>query len=291
MNAGPGAVDGATTRSEMPAARLRPALPMVRRVLGAVWLLATRLAALFLLLQFYTWFRKSYFQRSAALAFDHALDLIALQGDLRLNVELDLQRWALEHGWVIDFFNGYYRQMKLGIYLSAALALLLAPVGFRRVRRVFVVTTLLAFPWYALYPLAPPRFMQPYGFPFVDTLHAASPVSPSSEGLAGANLYAAMPSMHIGWTAVAALWLVAALPWRRLGVVLGSAHLALMCFAVVVTGNHYVLDIVAGLAIAGAAVLLVRLLPRELPVPWRRGRRPAATGSGWRGTRPGAVPR
>ena len=274
----------------MPAARVRPALPVMRRLVGAVWLLATRLGALFVLLQFYTWFRKTYFQRTAAVAFDHALDLLALQRDLRLDVELELQRWALEHGWVIEFFNGYYRQMKLGIYLSAALALLLAPAGFRRVRRVFVLATLLAFPWYALYPLAPPRFMGPYGFPFVDTLHSLSAASPSSEGVAGANPYAAMPSMHIGWTAVAALWLVAALPWRRLGVVLGVAHLTLMSLAVVVTGNHYVLDIAAGLAVAGAAVLLTRLLPRDLPVPWRRGKRPAASETEWRGVGAGGEP-
>ena len=236
--------------------------PLLRRVAATVWLVASRLAALFLLLQFYTWFRKTYFQPSAAVAFDHARDLLALQRDLRLDFELDLQRWALRHDWLIEFCNAYYRQMKLGVYLSAALALLLAPLAFRRINRVFVLATLLAFPWYALYPLAPPRFMGPYGFPFVDTLAAVGGVPQSSGGLAGANPYAAMPSMHIGWTAVAALGLAAALPWRRIGPLLGALHVALMSLAVVVTGNHYVLDVVAGAALGASALAVARRLTR-----------------------------
>ena len=250
--------------------------PHLRRVAATVWLVASRLAALFLLLQFYTWFRKTYFQPSAAVAFDHARDLLTLQRVLRLDVELDLQRWALGHEWLIEFCNAYYRQMKLGVYLSAVLAILLAPLAFRRINRVFVLATLLAFPWYALYPLAPPRFMGPYGFPFVDTLAAVGGAPESSGGLAGANPYAAMPSMHIGWTAVAAFWLAAALPWRRIGPVLGALHVALMSLAVVVTGNHYVLDVVAGLAVAAAALLLARLLPTDLRDPWRWLTQPAA---------------
>jgi membrane-associated phospholipid phosphatase len=38
-----------------------------------------------------------------------------------------------------------------------------------------------------------------------------------------------------------------------------------MCVTVVVTGNHYVLDIVGGFLVAGAAILLARVLPRILP--------------------------
>ena len=256
----------------MPAARAHRALPLFRRALGAAWLVLTRVGALFVLLQAYTTLRKTYFVRPAAVAFDHALDLLALQAALRIDVELQLQRWALEQAWLIELANAYYRQMKLGVYLSAALALLLAPTAFRRVGSAFVLATLLAFPWYALYPLAPPRFMGPYGYPFVDTLAAWSPVPPAGAGLAGANPYAAMPSMHIGWTIFAALWLAAALPWRRIGPILGSLHVALMCGAVVITGNHYVLDVVAGFAVAGAALGLARLLPRPGIVPRLGGR-------------------
>jgi len=224
-----------------------------------VCLLLTRIGGLFLVLQAYTAFRKRYFLRPAEVAFDHARDLLALERTLHLDVELGLQRWALQHPWAIDAGNLYYRQLKPILYGSAALALLLAPVAFHRIGRAMIIATLLAWPWYALYPLAPPRFMAPYGFPFVDTLAAAAPVVTPPGG--GANPYAAMPSMHIGWSTLVALWLAAALPWWRIGLVLGVLHLTMMSYAVVVTGNHYVLDVAGGLAIAGTALLIDRRFP------------------------------
>jgi len=246
-----------------------------RGALGAIWLIGTRLGALVLLLQAYTAFRKRYFLQPATEAFDHALDLMALQATLRIDIELGMQRWALAHPWTIDIANAYYRALKPTLYASAVLALLLAPVAARRIGTAVLLATLIAWPWYALYPLAPPRFMGEFGFSFVDTLAAttATAVPPG----AGANPYAAMPSMHIAWTALAALWLAAALPWRRIGAVLGALHLGMMSLAVLVTGNHYLLDIVAGLGVAAAGLVLARL--RSAFPLWRRqpqhGRGPA----------------
>lgn len=248
------------------ASRLEYTTNAGRRMLGVLWLLASRIVALFVLLQAYTEFRKRYFLRPAEVAFDHTLDLIALQERLHLNVELEMQRWALDHTWAIELSNAYYRALKPSLYLCAALAIVLAPVPFRRIGVAVVLATLIAWPWYALYPLAPPRFMGPYGYPFVDTLHATVAVSPP---VGGANPYAAMPSMHIGWTSLAALWLAAALPWWRIGTLLGALHLTLMSLAVVLTGNHFILDIAGGLVVAGVALLLARWVPDPFPWPWR----------------------
>lgn len=222
-----------------------------------------RLAIVFVVLLFYSWFRKTYFQQPEAEAFANAIEIIDLQRTLGMavtRVELPMQAWVLERGSLIDAFNVYYRQFKPALYLCAVLCLLLAPVDFRRIWRIFLITTAIAFPLYALYPLAPPRLMEPYGYPFVDTLVAYAGVVSSPEGAGGANQYAAMPSMHIGWSSVAALWLAAALPRWRIGAILGALHLAIMSVTVVVTGNHYVLDIVAGLAVVGAAVVIARLV-------------------------------
>ncbi len=239
------AVSEEADRQRVPVLRSEPA--------HTLWLLVSRLGTLFLVLWFYSWFRKSFFQQGTILAFANALDIIHWQALLGLNVELDLQRRVLgEAGW-IDAFNLHYRQLKTVLFVAAGLALLRDRPGFTSVWRLFLVTTAIAFPMYALYPLAPPRFMGPYGYPFVDTLATFGAAPNATSGIAAANQYAAMPSMHVAWTAIAALWLAVALPWRRVGAIIGATHLGTMCVTVMVTGNHYVLDIAGGFATVGAA--------------------------------------
>ena len=60
----------------------------------------------------------------------------------------------------------------------------------------------------------------------------------------------------------------------RIGPLLGGLHLALMCVTVVVTGNHYVLDIVGGLVVAGSAILVGRLVSSVRFRQWWQERRP-----------------
>ena len=230
---------------------------------------AGQVVLLLTILQAYTVLRRSVFQQPPDEAFANALNLIRWQGAVHLNIELDLQGWALRHDGVIDLVNGYYRNLKPILYLCAVLACLLAPVAYRRVRRAFVLVTVLALPWYVIFPLAPPRFMAPYGYPFVDTLNALSTTPNATEGFAAANQYAAMPSMHMGWSSIAALWLAVTFRRRGVGAMLGLAHLTMMGYVVMVTGNHYVLDILAGLLMAGVAIAIAWALPDRLP--WTAG--------------------
>lgn len=247
--------------------RFGAAIADVMLALGReVTTVVVQLALIVAILQVYSLFRKTFFQRPAQVAFEHAVQVIDLQRALGLavtRIELPLQQRVLEHAWLVDFFNAYYRQFKPALYLAVALCVLLAPREFRRIRRVFFLATLIAWPWYALYPLAPPRLMEAYGYPFVDTLAVYAGSPSTSAGLGGANQFAAMPSMHIGWTLIVALWLAAALPRWRIGACLGGIHLSLMCVAVVVTGNHYVLDVVAGFAVVGVAIALTRMIPDD----------------------------
>jgi hypothetical protein len=130
---------------------------------------------------------------------------------------------------------------------------------------------LLALPWYAIYPLAPPRFMNetnnyPHGF--VDTLAVWGPSYFSSEGLVTANQFAAMPSMHIGWTTIAAAILWTCIPKVKgipIGPILGTIHISIMTLTVMATGNHYWADAVGGWLIIAGAILLARFLTGRLP--------------------------
>jgi hypothetical protein len=213
------------------------------------------------LLQAYKMVRKTFIQRAERVAYDNALDLISLQGRLGLNIELDLQKFVLDHDWMIWFFNRYYTYFMTGFYICAASAILFAPKHYPFLRRAFIASMVLALPWYAIYPLAPPRFMDPYGYPFVDTLAIYGPNYFSSSGMVTANRYAAMPSMHCGWTLIGGVMLAYAFPKWYIGAIVGGVHTVLMFYTVMVTGNHYVLDIVGGVLVAGAAFVVAYWFP------------------------------
>jgi membrane-associated phospholipid phosphatase len=133
---------------------------------------------------------------------------------------------------------------------------------FYAFRNTLIVANLLGLVGYVLVPTAPPRFFPFEGF--ADTLGVYSAVNHQS-GLIGAvaNQYAAMPSLHamdaiiVGLTMVSivrsrwakAIWLLWA-PW--------------VWFSVMSTGNHYWLDIAAGVALAGVAYVIVRRGPSAL---------------------------
>ena len=237
-----------------------------RRILYMAVRIAFQFVLLLIIFQTYSYFRKTYFQQPAEHAFANAVDVIDLQAVLGFPVErleLRLQCAVIGHGWLVDVFNTYYHQMKFVVYVSAVLAMVVDPVRYRMVRRVFLLSTLIAFPWYALYPLAPPRLMQDRGYQFVDTLALFGGTVSSSSGPSGANQFAAMPSMHIGWSIIAALWLTVALPKWKIGAIIGIVHVLMMSVTVMATGNHYALDVVAGFAVVGFALLLDRLLPGE----------------------------
>ncbi len=125
-----------------------------------------------------------------------------------------------------------------------------------------------ALPWYAIYPLAPPRFMEPYGWPFVDTLAVYGPNYFSESGIVTANRFAAMPSMHCGWSMVAGIMIAHALPWRRVGIAVGVFLALLVSATVIVTGNHYWLDVIGGWLVVAVSLLINRWLPFPLPIRW-----------------------
>ena len=119
---------------------------------------------------------------------------------------------------------------------------------FARFRNWLITANLVGLLFYVLVPTAPPRMFPAWGF--VDTLAQYSGVNHES-GLVAltANPYAAMPSLHamdafiVG---VVMLGVCRSLPAR----VLWLLWPAWVWFSVMGTGNHYWLDIVAGVAIA-----------------------------------------
>jgi hypothetical protein len=217
----------------------------------------------------------------AALA--NADRVIALERFLGFFWEPGWQAWAIDASEaLVGFFNWVYIITYWPIILAAALITYL--VNRRRYyyfRSVVMISLAGALVVFALFPLAPPRQAPEY---FVDTIRVFGPSSYGSPGMSAYyNAYAAMPSLHFGWTAVLAVLFLSTLPgWLK---VLGIFYPALTFFAITITGNHYILDAVAGGLLAATAFLVMELgIRRRLLLPWwwpwltafRPGRRPVA---------------
>jgi membrane-associated phospholipid phosphatase len=108
-----------------------------------------------------------------------------------------------------------------------------------------------------LLPTAPPRLVE--GLGIADTVGLAGHDSGSFAGIKF-NPYAAMPSMHVGWSLLVGLigFRVARRTWLRM---LFAVHPILMALTVTATGNHYFLDSIVGIAVAVTALAIVQTRP------------------------------
>ena len=122
-------------------------------------------------------------------------------------------------------------------------------------RNLLLAFSLISFLIYFLYPLAPPRIMDEYGF--VDTLDETPGVSYETGFLSGLmNLYAAMPSVHIGYSLIVGGFIY--LKSRRLLFrLLGPAYPALMLFVVTSSANHLLIDCIVSVPLLIFTVLII----------------------------------
>jgi membrane-associated phospholipid phosphatase len=123
---------------------------------------------------------------------------------------------------------------------------------------------------YVILPTAPPRMFPAWGF--VDTLAEYSGVNHGSTVIAlTSNPYAAMPSLHSmdAFIVGVVMFGVCRALWARVIWLLWPAW---VWFSVIGTGNHYWLDVVAGVAIA--IVTGLAFFRRQV---FRRWREPIAT--------------
>ena len=131
-------------------------------------------------------------------------------------------------------------------------------------RNWLVVANLTGLVCYVLVPTAPPRMLPEWGF--TDTLAESGSIDHGSVGRL-ANQFAAMPSLHVMDAFIVGVTL-ALLVRRPVLRVLWLVWPAWVAFAVMATGNHYWLDIAAGLAIAVLAAVALR--PALVLQPWSR---------------------
>jgi membrane-associated phospholipid phosphatase len=191
-------------------------------------------------------------------ATDNAELIQRLERTLRIAVEYPINHAMLGHPVAIYLTGYFYRLCLIAVPVILIWLYVRRPARYRHLRTVLVVTTVLDLPLVWLFPESPPRFAQ-IGIvdhmATYDILYGAAARTPRP----GVNLLAAMPSMHVAWTTwcAFAVWSVLCQRHPR------AAWLAwllplLTAFVVLATGHHYVLDIVAGVALVAISALLTR---------------------------------
>ena len=224
-------------------------------------------------------------------AFTNAERVIQFERWIGLFHEETVQDWFLPYRPFIQFWNIYYGVLHFAVTLGVFILLYVKRADvFPQWRNTLAAMTSLAIVGFAWFPLMPPRlldkpcpavdpsqyggacipsrFRGTGGFGFVDTLaDYGGPWSFDSEAMASiSNQYAAMPSLHIGWSTWCAIAVWPLLSRRRTKAVL-LLYPAATLFCIVVTANHYWLDGVGGLLAFAIGSLLGWGLHR-----WNQGR-------------------
>ncbi|MEU6138997.1 bifunctional glycosyltransferase 87/phosphatase PAP2 family protein [Streptomyces sp. NPDC047081] len=182
----------------------------------------------------------------------HGHQILDLERFLHIDVEHWVNHAVVKVDWLRGFFDFYYESFHFVVPLSVMAVLYWRrPVDYRWARSALGFATLLALVGFWLYPLAPPRLLP--GLGIIDTVHGVQDFSKPDYGTLTAltNQYAAMPSLHFGWS----LWcgvviaIIAPKWWMK---ALGLLHPFFTVSAIVATGNHWVLDAVGGAVVVGA---------------------------------------
>ncbi|MFF2851463.1 bifunctional glycosyltransferase 87/phosphatase PAP2 family protein [Streptomyces sp. NPDC058001] len=190
----------------------------------------------------------------------HGEQIHSIEKFLFIDIEYGINHAVVKVPWLESFFNFYYTSFHFFVPLTVLGFLYMRrPVDFRWARTALGFATVLALLGFWLYPLAPPRLMPDLGF--IDTVHGVQDFSQPDYGTLTSvtNQYAAMPSLHFGWS----LWcgvVVVILARRWWMKALGLLHPLLTVSAIVATGNHWILDAVGGAVVVALGFGLGHLL-------------------------------
>jgi membrane-associated phospholipid phosphatase len=186
-------------------------------------------------------------QRNSALVAD-------AEARLGLDVEPAVQTAIVRLPRLVDALNAGYAAGNVAFSVGWLYRLYRAgDPHYRTERRVMVAAFTAALPAFLAFPTAPPRTRQG----FVDTLAARGLDLEQPWLVRFYNPVAAMPSLHATFAVVTGAGIAARARGRR-GRLAARAYAPLVSFVVVATGNHYVLDVVAGAALGAVVRRVVR---------------------------------
>ena len=206
--------------------------------------------------------------RGSAVALTNAERVVAIEHHLGGLYDLDLQRLALGIGGPLVQLADWTYWLSQFAFLAVAVAWVYVRhhEAYPFLRNTIFAVNVVGLIGYIALPTAPPRLLPGAGY--ADTLATSSVTFHSGLIRAFANPYAAMPSLHAADALVLGVTLAAVTrpALARIAFLLWPAW---VWFALLVTGNHFWLDVVTGAALAaiGLAAAALAASRRRSPPP------------------------
>ncbi|WP_083975728.1 phosphatase PAP2 family protein [Kitasatospora mediocidica] len=217
-----------------------------------------------------------------SIAEKHASWIWHLEQNLGVAVERSINHGVNSVGWLIVGMNYYYATLHFIMTIGVLVWLYRRHPGrYAASRTVLFVTTGIALVGFYFFPLAPPRLLTNGGFIDTVEVHHTWGSLASGAGASVSNQFAAMPSMHIGWSLWCGLTLffLAERAWVR---ALGLLYPAATLMVIISTANHYWMDALGGALCLGIGFLAARLIYDrwafqfpQIPASWQTATPPA----------------
>jgi hypothetical protein len=219
---------------------------------------------------------------SREIAFRHARGVIKVEKLFGLWFEPRLQHWylSLPGRGLVRWWNIYYGTFHFFVTIGVlVLAFVKAPRAYRYLRTALCTCTGLALVGFSAYTLMPPRLLDTddkfggcrgqgagcHGYKLIDTVDRYGGIWKFGQGKAAivSNQYAAMPSLHFGWSTWCAIAFVVIIGQGRARW-LAFLYPATTLLCILITANHYWLDAVGGAFVLACGFGVATLVDRKL---------------------------
>ena len=183
-------------------------------------------------------------------AFQNAERIIELERSIGLLWEPVLQNFFLDlNKWVFGFFYlVYFGTFWPVIFTSAFILYRTNRTNYLNCRNIILISYGIALTIFLLFPVAPPKMIPGYYLDVEPVFGSLDVDSVTLERIY--NAYAAVPSLHFTWTLLFGfIFFQTGKLWMK---VIGLTYPTLTFIAIIVTGNHFIID-----SLVGALVILI----------------------------------
>jgi PAP2 superfamily len=193
--------------------------------------------------------------------------VLDLERSLHLDPEHALDTWLARHNELSQLVVFWYENVHIVVTLTVYVVLWWRRADLLAVMRwVLVIVNVVALAVFWSFPVAPARML---GAGYVDLVARVHdlPVWQYGATALDSNQLCSLPSLHIAWATWCsiAVWHMTTRRWLR---ALAVVYPFITAFAVMATGNHYLVDALSGAALTGAAFYLLTRTPVRARLGW-----------------------